>query len=197
MGGEGGIEGDSSFRLGLPFSFRAVFSEARRWFWTLRRSFSCWSNFFSASRALSASSMSSIRARFLSRAFWAATRFFSFLRISFSSVDRWSRLALFRAGAEFASDSDVDSCLISVFILMGDAGRFRLMLLPLRMLLGATRRMGFLLLLLPLPRVLMPAWVRRLWGMTMICWGCVVTTFPVRCCCTTTSTILYYYACDL
>jgi len=44
-------------------------------------------------------SIESVAAFFLSRAVWAATRFFSFLLIIRSSGLRWSKLALFRAGA--------------------------------------------------------------------------------------------------
>lgn len=63
--------------------------------WALASRLSCRRAFASASCC----SMESVAAFFLSRAVWAATRFFSFLLIIRSSGLRWSKFALFLAGA--------------------------------------------------------------------------------------------------
>ena len=105
--GEGGI---SSFITKLvPMVVPDV--DLSVWFSLRRRSLSSMSLLFSflilsisCFMALRASSMPSILTRFLSLAFWAATRFFSLRRIIFSSGVRWSRLARFRTGG-FASSN--------------------------------------------------------------------------------------------
>jgi len=79
-------------------SFNSLFSCTRASFRFLRREFSSCSCLFLASRTLKLPSRSSIWAFFLSRAVWAATRFFSFLLIIFSSGLRCVSLCLFRGG---------------------------------------------------------------------------------------------------
>ena len=104
--GEGGI---SSFITKLvpivvPMDLRLWFSLRSRSLSSISRLFSFLILSISCFMALSASSMPSILTRFLSLAFWAATRFFSLRRIIFSSGVRWSRLARFRTGG-FASSN--------------------------------------------------------------------------------------------
>merc|ERR1719341_856728 len=100
-GGEGGgvQRGESLACSSLFFCCRLAFST---WSWlfvfmrmALASRLSCRRAFASASCC----SIESVAAFFLSRAVWAATRFFSFLLIIRSSGLRWSKLALFLAGA--------------------------------------------------------------------------------------------------
>lgn len=104
-GGERGRvhKGESLACSSMFFCWRAAFSTwscvlvLRSWAFASR--LSCRRAFASASCC----SIESVAAFFLSRAVWAATRFFSFLLINLSSGVRWSKLALFLAGASSAS----------------------------------------------------------------------------------------------
>jgi len=104
-GGERGRvqRGESLACSSLFFCCRLAFST---WSWllvfmrmALASRLSCRRAFASASCC----SIESVAAFFLSRAVWAATLFFSFLLIIRSSGLRWSKLALFLAGASFSS----------------------------------------------------------------------------------------------
>ena len=105
--GEGGISSFTALascwfwapERSVWFSLKSLsLSSINLWFSFLIFSISCF-------MLLSVSSMLSILTRFLSLAFWAATLFFSFLRIIFSSEVRWSRLARFLTGGFVSSHS--------------------------------------------------------------------------------------------
>jgi len=117
----------------------------------------------------SVSSMPSILTRFLSLAFCAATLFFNFLRIIFSSDVRWSRLARFLTGG-FASSYSImfkmSSSSSSSFIDLFNAARA---VSEGDVTAGEILITGFCCCLwMALPTF--ACW-KRLWGMTMICCG--------------------------
>jgi len=87
---------DSSSLMGeCRRCFRSLFSLDRVLVLTLSLAFSACNFLFSASIIASNSSSSLIRCFFLSRAVCAATRFFNFLLINFSSGDRFVNRLLF------------------------------------------------------------------------------------------------------
>merc|ERR1719346_387536 len=148
-------------------------SERSRSFSATRRSFSLTNWAFLASKAfawalsLSTSvSMSSILTLFLSRAFCAATLFFNFLRISFSSGDKWSKFALFLTGLlSLPSCMLLPSSLSVPYVLSPeDEGLFKFVLFSILLMLGLVSSMIFFRSLADMQPL-----TNMLCGMTIIC----------------------------
>jgi len=95
--------GESLACSSLFFCCRLAFSTCSCVFVFIRMAFASRLSCNLALASASCCSIESVAAFFLSRAVWAATRFFSFLLIILSSWLRWSRLALFLAGVSFSS----------------------------------------------------------------------------------------------
>jgi len=153
-----------------------LFSSIRRALRAFKLAFSDLMRACSASNSFILTSISSIFTRFLSRAFCAATLFLSFRRISFSSGDKWSKLARFLVGWSLSSSSAVtadaaDTVVLTVagagLLVALMVGSWTTLAAVAWWLEGANLKMVACCSLPPLPELR-----RRLLGSTMICCCC-------------------------
>jgi len=161
----------SSISLALR-AFRLAFSDKMR--------------AFSSSSSFILISISSIRTRFLSLAFCAATLFFSLRRISFSSGVKWSKLARFRLGWSHSSSARLATVMGEEGLLVALMVGSTTLVVALGVEVAAAAAEVAAGLEASLKMVCSPLTAfelrRRLLGNTIICWLDCVVMVELFCC---------------